>query len=210
MALYLDSANLSEATHAAQTGWVNGITTNPAILTRSEFTPEEVFTRLSQLAVKKVFYQVSSNDLMKMADEAEKAKEILEEKLVVKIPPTEQGFRFAAKVSGKFTTCITAIFNPAQALVAREIKSKYIAIYVNRATQLIGDGISLTGTIANMLKDSSTEIIAASLKSKEEGVAAFQAGAHHLTLPYDLLNSLIDDPHSSQAVNQFDQFQTHF
>lgn len=209
MALYLDSADIEEAKLAAQTGWIYGITTNPAILARSKFSPEETLQKLSELDVKEVYYQVKSDDLEVMKKELQKAQKILGEKLVVKIPPTDKGFQFASKISSEFPTCITAIFNPAQALVARETKTKYIAIYVNRATRLLGDGIKLTGTIAEILKDSSTEIIAASLKSKEEVVAAFQAGAQHLTLPYDLLASLTDDVYSNQAVEQFDQFQTH-
>ena len=48
-----------------------------------------------------------------------------------------------------------------------------------------------------------------SMKSKEEAVTAFNAGAQHLTLPFNILTSLLDDPLSIQAVEQFNQFQTH-
>jgi transaldolase len=209
MPIYLDSAVLDEVACAIQTGWIRGITTNPTLLAKSGFTPEETLKKLAVFEVEEIYYQVHSADLLDMMAEMEKAKQILGEKLVVKIPPTERGFQFAARISGTQKTCLTAIFNPAQALVARETGADYIAIYVNRATRLIGDGVALTAAIAEVLQGSGTEIIAASLKSQAEVVAAFKAGAQHLTLPYDILTSLTDDPHSIQAIDQFNQSEAH-
>jgi transaldolase len=209
MSLYLDSANIKEATTAVKTGWIKGITTNPAILSRSGFSPEETLIKLAVFEVSEIFYQVRSADLPTMMEEMKRAESILGEKLVVKIPPTHKGFQFASKISSNHKTCLTAIFSPAQALAARETGADYIAVYVNRATRLTGDGIKLTMSIADVLDGSGTEIIAASLKSQEEVIAAFNAGAQHLTLPFDVLSSLIENPHSQQAVEQFDQFQAH-
>lgn len=209
MSLYLDSAIFDEALQAVQTGWIHGITTNPAILAKSGFAPEETLEKLAAFEVEEIYYQVRSAELRTMRTEMEKAREILKEKLVVKIPPTVRGFQFASQISGVQKTCITAIFSPAQALVAREIKAAYIAVYVNRATRLIGDGVNLTQSIAKVLLGSGTEIIAASLKSQEEVIAAFNAGAQHLTLPYTLLSTLIENPLSKDAVDQFDQFKAH-
>jgi len=57
---------------------------------------------------------------------------------------------------------VTAIYSPAQALVAREAGAKEAITYVNRATRLLGDGLALVREMATVLKDSKTEIIAAS------------------------------------------------
>ncbi|HAY84955.1 MAG TPA: transaldolase [Chloroflexi bacterium] len=209
MALYLDSAIMQEAEEAAQTGWIYGITTNPILLGRSQFTPDETLRKLSALPVQEVYYQVKSSDLTKMRSEINLAQDILGEKLVVKIPPTALGFRFAAEISAGFKTCITAIYSPAQALVAKETGSQYIAVYVNRATRLLGDGIEMTRSIAEVLAGSQTQVLAASLKSTQEAVAAFKAGANHLSLPLNILKALIADPLSAQAVEEFDQSGAH-
>lgn len=209
MALYLDSAIMQEAEEAAQTGWIYGITTNPILLGRSQFTPDETLRKLSALPVQEVYYQVKSSDLTKMRSEINLAQDILGEKLVVKIPPTALGFRFAAEISVRFQTCITAIYSPAQALVAKETGSQYIAVYVNRATRLLGDGIEMTRSIAEVLAGSQTQVLAASLKSTQEAVAAFKAGANHLSLPLNILKALIADPLSAQAVEEFDQSGAH-
>jgi transaldolase len=74
---------------------------------------------------------------------------------------------------------------------------------VNRSTRLLGDGLKLVKEVAEILKHSKTEIIAASIKSPEEACAALAAGAHHLTLPYDILMSLITHPLSEQTAAEF-------
>ena len=81
---------------------------------------------------------------------------------------------------------------------------RYIAVYVNRATKLLGDGLSLITGMAGVLKGSQTQILAASLKSPTEASAAILSGADHITLPFDVLNTLTYHENSEEAVNQFD------
>ncbi|MBN2044564.1 MAG: hypothetical protein JW757_06050 [Anaerolineales bacterium] len=209
MAIYLDSAIISEAKAAVANGWLYGITTNPSLLAKSDLPPAETYTQLSTLPVKEIYYQVSASHPDQMLHEAQLARQILGDKLVVKIPPTKQGFAFCAQISAEYKTCLTAIFSPAQALTARAARADYIAIYVNRATKLAGDGLALTRAIAEVLAGGQTEILAASLKSVDEVIAAHQAGAHHLTLPFDILQSLIENPLSGQAVAQFTEGGAH-
>jgi transaldolase len=97
----------------------------------------------------------------------------------------------------------TADTEQAKAVVARESGAQYIAVYVNRATKLLGDGLSLITDMAGVLKGSQTQILAASLKSPLEASAAILSGADHLTLPFDILNKMAYHEHSKEAVNQF-------
>ena len=209
MSIYTDSANYDEIDKAINAGWVFGITTNPTILAAGDNAPEKVLQKLSAFDVQEIFYQVKSTTIEQMVHEAEVAKAILGKKLVIKIPPTKIGFIFAKIVAPNNKTCLTAIFNPSQALVAKEIGVNYIAIYVNRATRLLGDGIALTTQCASILNGSKTEILAASLKTTEEVTAASLAGAQHLTLPGTVLESLTTHPLSDQAVEQFNASGTH-
>jgi transaldolase len=98
---------------------------------------------------------------------------------------------------------VTAIYSPSQALIASEVKARYVAVYVNRATRLMGDGLKLVRDVADILKHSRTEIIAASVKSAEEACTALSAGAHHLTLPYKVLTSLMEHPLTEQTLAEF-------
>jgi transaldolase len=199
----LDSAKVDEARKAKDLGWVYGVTTNPSLMANAGLEPDRVLRELMGLQFHQVYYQLVSKDLDEMLAEAQNAAEIVTTGLILKIVPTTTGFRFVAKHGNEFPCCVTAIFDPAQALVAREAGARYVAVYVNRATKLLGNGLALVRDLANVLAGSQTEIVAASLKSAKEAVDALMAGAQHITVPFDLLTSLSDHPISIQTIEQF-------
>lgn len=203
MSVFVDTAIIEEAEGAKDVGWVNGITTNPVLLAKSGDAVTSTLTRLAQLRMGLVFYQLTATRVEEMLREVDSAKEILGEQLVVKIPPVTAGFQVASFLPPEIPCCITAIYSVAQAIVARETGAKYIAVYVNRATQLLGDGLALVRDMAKVLDRSPTEILAASIKSSDEAGAAALAGAHHLTLPFDVLKTLIVHDLSEKAVSLF-------
>jgi transaldolase len=203
MAIYLDSAKPDEAKQAKNLGWVFGVTTNPTLMAKAGITPEDVLKGLAVLEFRQVYYQLVSQDLESMLTEAHEAAKIIKHGLILKIAPTENGFGFVAKHGTEFPCCVTAIFDTAQALVAREAGARYIAVYVNRATKQLGHGLALVAELAKVLAGSQTEILAASLKSTKEAVDSLLAGAQHITLPFELLASLSNHPLSVQTVEQF-------
>jgi transaldolase len=203
MAIYLDSAKFEEVRQAKNLGWVHGVTTNPSLMAKAGVEPEVVLKGLADLEFQQVYYQLVSQNIDDMLAEARKASEIVKSGLILKIAPTENGFRFVAKHGRELPCCVTAIFDPVQALVAREAGARYIAVYVNRATKQLGDGLALVRELAKVLAGSQTEILAASLKSTKEAVEAFVAGAQHITVPFELLASLATHPLSAQTVEQF-------
>jgi transaldolase len=202
MTIYIDSAILSEVESARELGWVKGVTTNPVLLAKAGREPRQVLSSLARLEMGPLFYQLVSTTLDDMVKEMQIATEIVGPSLVLKIPPIKFGFQFVSQYTG-LPCCVTAIYSPAQALVAAEAGARYIAVYVNRATRILGDGLKLVSDVAEILKNSKTEIIAASLKSPVEACAALMAGAQHLTLPYDVLISLTAHPLSEQTVAEF-------
>lgn len=145
MAIYLDSVKLDEARDAKELGWVYGVTTNPSPLAKAGVEPEVVLKGLAELDFHQVYYQLVSQDLENMLDEAHKASEIVKRGLIFKVAPSEDGFRFVAKYGDELPCCVTAVFDPAQALIAREAGARYVAVYVNRATKQLGDGTGLVG-----------------------------------------------------------------
>lgn len=203
MAIYLDSANLEEARQAKELGWVHGVTTNPSLMAKAGVEPETVLRGLKELGFKQVFYQLVSQNMEDMLMEARTAAGLVTDGLVYKIAPTDTGFAFVARHGKQFPCCVTAIFDPAQALVAREAGAGYIAVYVNRATKQMGNGLALVRELATILAGSQTEILAASLKSTQEAVDAHLVGAHHITVPFGVLAGLTSHPLSAKTVEQF-------
>jgi transaldolase len=203
MSLYLDSALINEAQFAHQLGWVSGITTNPALLAQSELSPEATLRELATSTNGEVFYQLTAPDLEGMKKEAHQACEIIGEGTVLKIPATLVGFKAVAQLSTEITCAVTAVYSPAQAVVAAEAGSKYAICYVNRATQLLGDGLALVDGMSKVLSGSSTEILAASIKTPDEAVATLLAGAQHLTLPLKVLRGLSEHELSQDTMAEF-------
>jgi transaldolase len=100
---------------------------------------------------------------------------------------------------------ITAIFSTPQVYLACQAGAQYILPYVNRSTRLLGDGISLVQQMRAVInvERSNTQIIAASIKTPEEAISTLLAGAHHLTLPIRLIESMGDHPLSDKAIEDF-------
>ncbi|MDJ0737031.1 MAG: transaldolase family protein [Nostocaceae cyanobacterium] len=203
MSIFLDSAIIAEAQAAKEFGWVKGITTNPTLLGKTDLPVKTTLKQLAELTTGEVFYQLMSSTYEEMVAEGRQAFEIIGTQTVLKIPASLIGFQVAACLTGEIPCAITAIYSPAQAAIAQEAGAKYAIAYVNRATRLLGDGVALVTEMARVLADSSTEIMAASIKSPQEAVASVQAGAHHLTLPLAMLQAMTTHELSLQTIDEF-------
>jgi transaldolase len=81
--------------------------------------------------------------------------------------------------------------------------AKCAIAYVNRATRLLGDGFALVKDMANVLKQTNTEILVDRIKSPSEAVKTLLAGAHQKTLPFDVLQAMTVHELSQQTVDEF-------
>ena len=203
MSIFIDTADIEQAKAAQESGWVHGITTNPILLANSGLSVADTLRQLAELNTGLLFYQLTAARKKEMLKEAQLAKEIIGGQLVLKIPPTKQGFQIIQYLPQEIPCCVTAIYSVAQALVARESGVRYIAVYVSRATKLLGDGLSLITEISRVLQGSETQILAASLKSPMEASSAILSGADHLTMPFGVLSVLTYHEHSEDAVINF-------
>ncbi|MEG3970868.1 MULTISPECIES: transaldolase family protein [unclassified Microcoleus] len=203
MGIYLDTAIVAEAKEASQFGWLSGITTNPTLLGKSDLSPDVTLTQLAKLIPGEVYYQLTASDFDGMVAEGKAAFELIGQQTVLKVPATAAGFQAVAHLSPEIPCAVTAIYSASQAVVSAEAGAKYAIAYVNRATRLLGDGFALVRDMANVLQRTNTEILAASIKSPEEAVKTLLAGAHHLTLPFDVLQAMAVHELSQQTVDEF-------
>jgi transaldolase len=203
MSIYVDTAIIAEAEIASKFGWIAGITTNPTLLAKSDLSPDMTLKQLAQLTSGEVYYQLTASDFDGMVAEGNAAFELIGRQTVLKVPATLTGFQVVAHLSAEIPCAVTAIYSAAQAAVSAQAGAKYAIAYVNRATRLLGDGFALVQDMANVLKTTNTEILAASIKSPEEAVKTLLAGAHHLTLPLDILQAIAVHELSQQTVDEF-------
>jgi transaldolase len=203
MSLYLDSADPDEARLAQKLGFVAGVTTNPKLIAQTGRAPIEVLAELVEIVEGNVFYQLTGRTAEERLDEAWDAYGIRPDRVVLKLPTTIENLALVAELSHDIECAMTAIFSPAQAYLAVEAGARFVIPYVNRSTRLLGDGPALVRAMREALANTGVEILAASIKSPEEALEALQAGAHHLTMPLDVIRAMGEHALSRQAIAEF-------
>jgi transaldolase len=203
MAIYIDSVEIEQIEKAMDLGWVSGVTTNPLLLSELKGTTDHFFKKVAKITSGKIFYQLVSETRQEMLHEAEMALNILGDHLVLKLAPTVAGFQFVSENGGQFDCCITAVFSRSQALVARVVNASYLAVYVDRAQRLRGVDVQFLDGFKDLLIDSKTRLLAASLKTVDQVIQSIKYGADDVTLPYSLIQELCRDPLSDQAILEF-------
>jgi transaldolase len=141
-----------------------------------------------------------------MLGEARRAAGLALDRVVVKLPATGDAVRVGAALRDEGVRhALTAVYTPAQALLAHEIGSVWAIPYVDRATRLGVDGLGLVESLAALLRalHSSTRVLAASLKSADQVAAAVLAGADDVTAPLAVLRDLAEHPMSQDAIAAF-------
>jgi len=204
MSVFVDSAIIAEVQEAAKWGWIAGATTNPSLLAQSPLPPRETLQKIAEVLDGLIFYQLTAPTFKEMMHEAAEAESILHNKLVLKIPATSLGFQAAAHLSAEHCCAITTIFSPVQALLAVACKARYAIYYHSRAKQWLADGAELGTQLIHLLAGcETTEVLAASFKSKQDVLEAAQAGVKHLTIKFALLKGLGEDEFTQQAIAEF-------
>jgi transaldolase len=205
MAILLDSASVDDAAAAAELGFVRGITTNPALMARETKEPLAHLARLlAAFPDGPICYQPTRTSYADMNDEARAAAALAPDRVVAKLPATLEAIRLAAALSGDGIRCaLTAVYSPAQALLAHETGCVWVIPYVDRAARHSAGTVveELAAVLARL--GSGTRILAASLKTAPQVVASILDGAHDITAPLDVLRGLPAHPLTESAVREF-------
>lgn len=205
--IFIDSAVVEEVARAVDLGFVRGCTTNPALLAKVKEPPRTVIERLCKIVPGPVFYQLTGRSMVEKEQEAREFYRIAPGKIVLKIPATTENLSLVTRLTPEIPCAATAVFSAHQTLLAVEAGCSYVIPYVNRATRLLGDGIKLVMEMAVVIKATGKPVgmVAASIKTPEEAAQALVAGAHHLTLPFEVLTALGNHPLSDEAITEFEK-----
>lgn len=207
MTLFLDSASAEDARSAAALGFVRGATTNPVLVARAGVPAATALCDLCDLLPGTVFHQTVGRDAAQRLADARLALGLRPGRIGLKIPCTLDNLALAATLAREgHIVGMTAIFSPAQVYLACEVGARYVLPYVNRSTRLMGDGTELVRRMRQVIDAvaAPVEIVAASVKSPEEAVATLLAGAHHLTVPLEVIRRMAWHEHSEGAIAEFD------
>ncbi|MEN9979785.1 MAG: transaldolase family protein [candidate division WOR-3 bacterium] len=207
--IFIDSAVSSEVEQAVGLGFVRGCTTNPALLAKVNQEPKAVIAEICRLVPGPVFYQLTGRTREEREQEAHEFYQLAPDKIVLKVPMTTENMALVTRLTPEIPCAATAVFSGYQTLLAIEAGCSYVIPYVNRATRLLGDGLKLVREMLEVVRASGrpVEIVAASIKTPEEAGAAYLAGAHHLTLPLEVIAGLGNHQFSDAAIADFEKYR---
>ena len=211
MSLYIDSAYIPEIRVVADTVPMAGITTNPTILLAAQdrgqtLSSLQLLKELLREFAGSIFMQPGEVDFEKMLQQATSFLEIDKARVIAKIPMTTAGMQVARRLKqDKYRVAFTAVTSVAQAYSAAMCEADFIIPYFNRLER---SGIVATERIAEMAElfhtqQLPTRILAASIKSPQEAVAALTAGAHDITAVPQVLLDMVTDPLTEEAIEKF-------
>jgi len=207
MKFFLDSANLDEIKDAASSGILDGITTNPSLVSKEggQKSFSDLIKEICDIVQGPVSAEVISTEYKNMLDEARELS-IIHEHVVVKLPLTENGIRATKKVSDEgIKVNVTLVFSPVQALLAAKAGAAYVSPFVGRIDDISGSGMRLVEEIAHIYNNYNfnTEILVASVRHPMHVAEAAMIGADVATLPYKVFKQLYKHPLSDIGLEKF-------
>lgn len=210
MLYILDTADIEDIRHCNEFYPLAGVTTNPTIISREHADFWNLVKEIREIIGdnKMLHVQTTQKTAEGIIEEAKLLKEELGGVFYIKIPICEEGLKatMALKKMGIGVT-MTAIFTPAQALIAAKAGADFVAPYVNRLDNIIADGCEVVKEIVRQLRiyNLDCKVLAASFRTAEQVHKCASAGCHSVTVSAKILKSLILNPMTDVAVRAFER-----
>lgn len=205
MQFFLDTANLDQIKEAASWGILDGVTTNPTLVSRENRRFEDLIKDIcgvvpGPVSVESVSTQ--ADDISKEARELAK----LAENVVVKIPICVEGIKAThalAQEGIKVNT--TLIFSANQAILAAKAGSRYVSPFIGRLDDISHDGLELVDQIVSIYNNYGfeTEVIVASIRHPLHIVESAMMGADIVTVPFAILEKMAKHPLTDIGMERF-------
>lgn len=210
MRILLDTANLNDIRYFNEYYPIEGITTNPTILSKESGNVIDNILNIRRIIGpdKELHVQVTETSFDRIIREAEALVSTFGKNTFVKIPVTDVGLKVTKYLSERgFGVTVTAVLTAAQGMLASNAGASYVAPYISRSENLCADGIGTVADIAEIFKASgaSTQILAASFKTAKEVLDVAVAGCHAATIGSSIMKMLISHTTTDTSIQGFDR-----
>jgi len=207
MKFFIDTANLDEIRQAADMGILDGVTTNPSLLSKEKGkgSYREILTEICKVVPGSVSAEVVAIDAEGMIREGKDLAKIADN-ITIKIPTILEGLKaIKALTSEGIQTNATLVFNPMQALMVAKAGATYASPFVGRLDDISHNGMRLIEKIVTIYEnyDYATEVLVASVRSTQHVITAALMGAHVCTIPFKVLAQLIQHPLTDIGLKKF-------
>ena len=205
MKVFIDTANIEEIKKANELGLLDGVTTNPSLVSKEGREFKELIIEICSIVNGPVSAEVISTDAKGMIKEA-KALAKLADNIVVKIPLIKEGLKAVKILSEEgIKTNVTLCFSAVQALMAAKAGANYISPFVGRLDDIGHDGMEIVEQILGIYENYGyeTEVIVASIRNPIHVLDAALMGADIATIPFKVMEQLIKHPLTDIGLEKF-------
>ena len=207
MRFFLDTAQLDEIRWASQRGLIDGITTNPSLLSQAagDVDPNDVLKEICSLVDGPVSAEVVAIDTDRMYTEGRQLAK-LAENIVVKIPMIEDGLPAVRRLlADGIKVNVTLAFSSVQCLIAAKAGATYVSPFLGRLDDIGHDAMEILREVRLIFDnyDFETQILAASIRHPRHVAEAAMAGADVATMPAAVLRKLLLHPLTDRGLDQF-------
>jgi transaldolase len=205
MKFFVDTADIKEIRELADTGLLDGVTTNPSLIAKAGRDFKEVIAEICALVEGPVSAEVTALDAETMVEQGKKLAKIAKN-VAVKVPLTLDGLRACRTLTQAGTMVnVTLCFSANQALLAAKAGATFISPFIGRLDDINIDGMDLIHDIREIYNhyDFTTEILAASIRTPNHVKDAALAGADVATMPPNVLKSLANHPLTDKGIESF-------
>ena len=207
MKFFVDTADVDEIRELADSGLLDGVTTNPSLVAKSGRDFIEVLAEICALVPGPVSAEVAATEAGGMLAEAERLLKVADN-VMIKVPLTWEGLKACSALSRDGVGVnVTLCFSAAQAILAAKAGAAYVSPFVGRLDDIGQDGMALIGEIRqiydNYAGTLNTEILVASVRHPMHVVEAAKIGAEVVTLPPKILRQLVNHPLTDKGLAAF-------
>lgn len=205
MKIFLDTANLESIRKYNDMGILDGITTNPTLLSKENGDPAEIMAEIVRIVKGPVSLEVVSTNTEGMLEEAHRLKKF-GSNVVVKIPMISEGLKAikTLKEEGIKTNC-TLIFSSNQAVLAAKAGASFVSPFIGRLDDAGQIGMDVVREAVQIFRNYNfkTEVLVASIRHPLHVIEAGKIGADIVTMPPDVLGKMIKHPLTDKGLSSF-------
>ncbi|MCV0430584.1 fructose-6-phosphate aldolase [Nitrosopumilus sp.] len=207
MKIFLDTANLESIRKFNDMGLLDGITTNPSLMSKEGGNPKDAMAEITKIIKGDVSLEVVSTDYSGMMEEGKRLRQY-GENVVVKVPMTPDGLKACKSLSSEgIPVNVTLIFSANQALLAAKSGAKYVSPFIGRLDDIGQDGMELIKEIKKIFENYpqtiKTQILVASVRHPLHVIDAAKVGADVATLPPGVLDKMMLHPLTTIGLENF-------
>ena len=206
MKFFVDTGDINEISKLAETGMVDGVTTNPSLVASSGKDFVSLVREICQLVPGPVSAEVLATDYPTMMKEADVLRNIADN-VCIKVPLTVDGLKTCKQLSQEGTDVnVTLCFSVVQALLAAKAGATYVSPFIGRLDDIGESGMDLIRNIVDMYgnyPELNTQVLAASVRSPSHILESAIAGADVATLPPKILWQLYQHPLTDKGLDGF-------